>query len=117
MTTSNSTVAISSTSSDSPPSPDSGNNHQYSPKIPSYGSGNMYHDGSNPNIVFQYPAVLKPYRTNFNSIAASLIAVATGFPLDSVKTRLQTYKYNGNWHCIVDTYKNEGVIGFFRGKF
>jgi len=72
-------------------------------------------DGQPPYILFEYPTPLKPYRTSFNSILASLIAVSTGFPLDSVKTRLQTYKYNGNWHCIVDTYKNEGLLGFFRG--
>lgn len=67
-------------------------------------------------VLFHYPAVLKPYRTSFNSWFASLVAVSTGFPLDSVKTRLQTYKYKGNWHCIVDTYKNEGVLGFYRGE-
>lgn len=72
-------------------------------------------DNKSPYILFEYPTPLKPYRTSFNSIFASLIAVSTGFPLDSVKTRLQTYKYNGNWHCIVDTYKNEGLLGFFRG--
>lgn len=67
------------------------------------------------HVLFHYPKALKPYRTSFNSWGASLFAVASGFPLDSVKTRLQTYKYNGNWHCIVDTYKNEGVLGFYRG--
>lgn len=69
----------------------------------------------NQYILFEYPTPLKPYRTTFNSILASLIAVSTGFPLDSVKTRLQTYKYNGNWHCVVDTYRNEGLLGFYRG--
>lgn len=66
-------------------------------------------------IWFHYPDVLKPYRITFNSYAASVIAVSTGFPLDSVKARLQTYKYKSNWHCIVDTYKNEGIGGFYRG--
>lgn len=67
------------------------------------------------HIIFEYPESLKPYRPTLNSWFASLFAVAFGFPLDSVKTRLQTYKYNGNWHCIVDTYKNEGILGFYRG--
>lgn len=71
--------------------------------------------GGESEILFEYPHALKPYRPTLNSWFASLFAVAFGFPLDSVKTRLQTYKYNGNWHCIVDTYKNEGIIGFYRG--
>lgn len=70
---------------------------------------------SGSNILFEYPQALKPYRTSLNSWFANVFAVAFGFPLDSVKTRLQTYKYNGTWHCIVDTYKNEGVMGFYRG--
>lgn len=69
-----------------------------------------------PPLHFEVPAQIYPYRATFNSMAASLIAVSTGFPLDSVKTRLQTYNYNSNWHCVVDTYKNEGVAGFFRGE-
>lgn len=71
--------------------------------------------GPGSQILFEYPHALKPYRTSLNSWFANVFAVAFGFPLDSVKTRLQTYKYNGTWHCIVDTYKNEGVMGFYRG--
>src|SRR5438045_3814117 len=35
--------------------------------------------------------------------------------LDSVKTRMQAHKYASIPQCIVDTYKNEGTSGFFRG--
>lgn len=70
---------------------------------------------SHQTILFTYPEPIRAYRTSINSLAASVFAVAFGFPLDSVKTRLQTYKYNGNWHCIIDTYKNEGIMGFYRG--
>lgn len=85
----------------------------YAPRNSDGANGSL--DAIESSIIFEYPDVLKPYRTVFNSIAASAIATSSGFPLDSIKTRLQTYPYNGNWHCVIDTYKNEGVPGFFRG--
>lgn len=85
----------------------------YAPRHSGGTNGSL--DAIESNIIFEYPEVLKPYHTAFNSMAASAVATSSGFPLDSIKTRLQTYPYNGNWHCVVDTYKNEGVLGFFRG--
>ncbi|KAM6170993.1 solute carrier family 25 member 47 [Erethizon dorsatum] len=42
--------------------------------------------------------------------------VAVGYPLDTVKVRIQTEpKYTGLWHCIWDTYRRERVWGFYRG--
>ncbi|XP_067581894.1 solute carrier family 25 member 47 isoform X1 [Pseudorca crassidens] len=42
--------------------------------------------------------------------------VAVGYPLDTVKVRIQTEpKYTGIWHCIRDTYRRERVWGFYRG--
>ncbi|XP_047651927.1 solute carrier family 25 member 47 isoform X3 [Phacochoerus africanus] len=42
--------------------------------------------------------------------------VAVGYPLDTVKVRIQTEpKYTGIWHCIRDTYRQERVRGFYRG--
>ncbi|XP_075700308.1 solute carrier family 25 member 47 isoform X2 [Rhinoderma darwinii] len=39
-----------------------------------------------------------------------------GYPLDTVKVRIQTQRnYTGIWHCICSTYKVEKVSGFFRG--
>ncbi|XP_029453799.1 solute carrier family 25 member 47 isoform X2 [Rhinatrema bivittatum] len=39
-----------------------------------------------------------------------------GYPLDTVKVRIQTQKsYSGLWHCIYATYKLEKLPGFFRG--
>ena len=37
------------------------------------------------------------------------------FPLDSVKTRMQTYKYNNFTDCVRHTYQTEKYKGFFRG--
>lgn len=39
------------------------------------------------------------------------------FPLDSVKTRMQTYKYDNFSDCVRETYRTERWRGFFRGEF
>ncbi|XP_056446334.1 solute carrier family 25 member 47-B isoform X1 [Gadus chalcogrammus] len=42
--------------------------------------------------------------------------VAVGYPLDTVKVRIQTqHQYTGVWHCIRSTCKNEGAKGFYKG--
>ncbi|EPY81569.1 solute carrier family 25 member 47-like protein [Camelus ferus] len=47
---------------------------------------------------------------------AGVCGVAVGYPLDTVKVRIQTEpKYTGIWHCIRDTYRQEQVWGFYRG--
>ncbi|KAG7466450.1 hypothetical protein MATL_G00164900 [Megalops atlanticus] len=44
------------------------------------------------------------------------IGVAVGYPLDTVKVRIQTQrKYTGVWQCIHSTWKTEGVNGFYKG--
>lgn len=59
---------------------------------------------------------IKRYRTEVSASSASVLSTLTAFPLDSVKTRLQTYPYNGFTDCVRRTYQSEGVRGFFRGK-
>jgi hypothetical protein len=58
---------------------------------------------------------IKRYRTQVSASSASVLSTITAFPLDSVKTRLQTYPYNGFLHCVGKTYHSEGIRGFFRG--
>lgn len=44
--------------------------------------------------------------------------MAVGYPLDTVKVRIQTQKqFTGIWQCIVLTIRKEGVHGFFKGMF
>ncbi|KPP62673.1 solute carrier family 25 member 47-like, partial [Scleropages formosus] len=44
------------------------------------------------------------------------LGVAVGYPLDTVKVRIQTEReFTGVCHCIYRTCKNEGVRGFYKG--
>ncbi|KAI1165487.1 mitochondrial carrier protein [Nemania serpens] len=58
---------------------------------------------------------IKRYRTEVAASSASVLSTITAFPLDSVKTRMQTYPYDGALHCVRSTYGAEGMRGFFRG--
>lgn len=47
---------------------------------------------------------------------AGACGVAVGYPLDTVKVRIQTQKqFSGVYQCAVATFSNEGVHGFFKG--
>lgn len=58
---------------------------------------------------------IKRYRTEVAASASSVLSTLTAFPLDSVKTRMQTYKYSGFVSCVKHTYQTEHLRGFFRG--
>lgn len=63
-----------------------------------------------------FPDELQPWRSTILAYGASFVSTTVGFPLDTVKTRMQTYKnFNGYLDCVVKTYMKEGVSGFFRG--
>ncbi|KAG0366383.1 hypothetical protein BGZ54_005413 [Gamsiella multidivaricata] len=47
--------------------------------------------------------------------SAAVCSVLSGFPFDSVKTRMQTHSYNSIMDCVRKTYAEEGMGGFFRG--
>ncbi|XP_041660578.1 solute carrier family 25 member 47-A [Cheilinus undulatus] len=47
---------------------------------------------------------------------AGACGVAVGYPLDTVKVRIQTQKqFTGIWQCAAATFSQEGVHGFFKG--
>ncbi|KAF2278078.1 mitochondrial carrier [Westerdykella ornata] len=57
----------------------------------------------------------KKYRTELAASTSSLLSTFFAYPLDSVKTRLQAYKFNSFADCVRHTYKTEGFHGFWRG--
>ncbi|KAL3422454.1 mitochondrial carrier C29A3.11c [Phlyctema vagabunda] len=58
---------------------------------------------------------IKRYRTEVAASASSVLSTFFAFPLDSVKTRMQTYQYNNFSDCVRQTYRTEKWRGFFRG--
>ncbi|KAG8670151.1 hypothetical protein FPOAC2_09494 [Fusarium poae] len=58
---------------------------------------------------------IKRYRTEIAASSSSVFSTLAAFPLDSVKTRMQTYHYNGFLDCVRQTYHAEKLGGFFRG--
>jgi len=59
---------------------------------------------------------VKRYKTEVSAGMSSVLSTAAAFPLDSVKTRMQTYKYSGFLDCVRHTYQTEHLRGFFRGS-
>ncbi|KJZ80221.1 hypothetical protein HIM_00071 [Hirsutella minnesotensis 3608] len=55
------------------------------------------------------------YRTEIAASSSSVFSTLAAFPLDSVKTRMQTYQYRGFLDCVKHTYRTEQLGGFFRG--
>ncbi|KAI9693421.1 MAG: hypothetical protein M1820_009297 [Bogoriella megaspora] len=58
---------------------------------------------------------LKRYRTEVAASSSSLVSTFVAYPLDSIKTRMQAYKFDSVWDCTQHTYKTEGTAGCFRG--
>jgi len=58
---------------------------------------------------------VKRYRTEVAASVSSILSTFFAFPLDSVKTRMQTYKYDNFTDCVRHTYQTEKFRGFFRG--
>jgi len=61
------------------------------------------------------PTSFQPWRPTILSYTASLFSTVVGFPLDSIKTRMQTHPFNGIYDCLKKTIKHEGFKGLFRG--
>lgn len=67
------------------------------------------------NPIFTMPSILEPYKVGILSYTSSLFSTLCGYPLDSIKTRMQTHPYKNALDCFQTTIKTEGVRGLFRG--
>jgi len=81
------------------------------PAIPSAAVGTA----STGNGLTSFQRLVKQYRIEVAASASSVLSTLTTFPLDSVKTRMQTYRYAGFLDCVRHTYQREHLRGFFRG--
>jgi len=81
-------------------------------------ANNTTHTAASSNDVGQWGPTqrwVKRYRVEVAASASSVLSTLTTFPLDSVKTRMQTYNYAGFTDCVRQTYNTEKLRGFFRG--
>ena len=63
-----------------------------------------------------FPDALQPWRPTILAYASTIASTTVGFPLDTVKTRMQTHKnFTSYGDCIKKTFAKEGIRGFFRG--
>ncbi|KAJ3148746.1 hypothetical protein HDU89_004596 [Geranomyces variabilis] len=74
----------------------------------------------------EQPPALADSLLNFNHFAqthavtiaatsAAVTSVICGYPFDSIKTRMQAYRYESSMACIRSTFHAEGLAGFYRG--
>ncbi|GMG46354.1 unnamed protein product [Ambrosiozyma monospora] len=67
------------------------------------------------NPIFTLPPQLSGYKSGILSYSASLVSTTIGFPLDSMKTRMQTHHFDNAFQCLRLTIQSEGLLGLFRG--
>lgn len=68
------------------------------------------------NAIHLFPDHLKPWKSTVISYGSSFMSTTIGFPLDTLKTRMQTHpEFTSYFDCARKTFKAEGMQGFFRG--
>lgn len=68
------------------------------------------------NAIHVFPEHLKPWKSTVISYGSSFVSTTIGFPLDTIKTRMQTHpEFTTYFDCARKTFKAEGMQGFFRG--
>lgn len=96
----------------------SGRAAQASMPLPSSSPGGGTHDRrqQRPASGSSNTSLVKRYRIEIAASSSSVFSTLVAFPLDSVKTRMQTYQYQGFLDCVRHTYHTEKLGGFFRGN-
>ncbi|KAF8470179.1 mitochondrial carrier domain-containing protein [Kalaharituber pfeilii] len=69
-----------------------------------------------PTFRISNDAFIKRYKTEVCASTSSCLSTFVTFPLDSVKTRMQAYKFRSFLDCVHQTYQTEGMKGFWRGS-
>ncbi|EGV65249.1 hypothetical protein PSN45_002606 [Yamadazyma tenuis] len=68
------------------------------------------------NAIHVFPEHLQPWKPTVISYGSSFLSTTIGFPMDTIKTRMQTHpEFKSYFDCALKTYKAEGINGFFRG--
>ena len=67
------------------------------------------------NFDYDLKKITRENSITIAAVTSSFCSVLFGFPFDSLKTRLQTYKYPSTMVCVKSTYYYEGLRGFYRG--
>ncbi|PVU88934.1 hypothetical protein BB559_003492 [Furculomyces boomerangus] len=62
-----------------------------------------------------FKRLLYENRIWMSAATAAICGVVTGYPFDSLKTRMQAYQYTSIWRCAKATITEEGFRGFYRG--
>ncbi|MCJ1308333.1 hypothetical protein MMC25_001986 [Agyrium rufum] len=57
----------------------------------------------------------KQYRTEVAASCSTVLATLGSFPLDPVKTQMQSYRYKSATACTKNLYQKEGLRAFYRG--
>lgn len=65
--------------------------------------------------LFHLPENLVPYKPTVFAYIASTCGLLVGYPFDSIKTRQQTYRFKNATQCAIETFRTEGIRGFYRG--
>ena len=68
-----------------------------------------------PTILPPPKTFIQQYKVTIAACVASGCSITTGYPLDSVKTRMQALNIPSTLQCIQITNQQEGFKGFFRG--
>lgn len=64
----------------------------------------MTHDSQSYNLKSLLPGA-----------GSATVSIIAGYPIDTVKTRMQTGMYRGILNCLTSTIKTDGVSGLYRG--
>ncbi|ODV93728.1 hypothetical protein PACTADRAFT_45686 [Pachysolen tannophilus NRRL Y-2460] len=85
-------------------------NRESSPVTPAITGDIQYN-----NVLFTFPDSLQPWKPTILSYSSSVASTIIGYPLDSMKTRMQTHKFQSAFACFKQTLHHEGFKGFYRG--